>query len=107
MKAVGLTITGGTGTDVCPPFGCGEGGGIFNRGALNLVDVSVSGNDMDGIANFGGSLTITGSTVSGNSGRDGGGIFNTNGQLTLVRSTVSGNSADGAGVGSSTKTARS
>jgi predicted outer membrane repeat protein len=49
-----------------------------------------------GIYNLGGTLTLTRSTVSGNSG---GGIFNEgDGRLTLTHSTVSGNTAEGEGV---------
>jgi hypothetical protein len=99
VKVTGLTITGGTGTDICPPFGCGEGGGVFNRGTLTIIDSTVSGNDMDGIANFGGSVTVLRSSVSGNTARDGGGIFTANGTVTLDRSTVSGNRANGGGGG--------
>jgi hypothetical protein len=55
------------------------GGGIFNGAGT-------------------GTLTLTTSTVSGNTGGIGGGIAN-NGKLTLTNSTVSGNSANGEGGG--------
>jgi hypothetical protein len=61
--------------------GCGPGAGIYNEGTL----------------------TVTNSTVSGNSaGGDGGGIRNDGGP-TLINSTVSGNSA---GVGSTVMASR-
>jgi CSLREA domain-containing protein len=80
------------------------GGGIHNAGILTLTNSTVTGNsaaidDGDGISNVG-ILTLTNSTVSLNSAaRDGGGIFNT-GRLTLTNSTVSLNSAtrDGGGI---------
>ena len=75
------------------------GGGIYNdNGTLTLTDSTVSGNSTTyyggGIYNYSGTLTLTNSTVSGNSSYDGGGIFNFyNGTLTLTNSTVSGNSS--------------
>ena len=61
-----------------------NGGGISNRGALTLTDSTVSGNTISltgaggGVANASGTATISGSTISGNGGRsvDGGGIDN-------------------------------
>jgi len=60
----------------------------------------VSGNTATGgggIANYQSTLTLTNSTVSGNSSLagDGGGISNYGSVLTLTNSTVSGNSSDG------------
>jgi FG-GAP repeat len=76
-----------------------DGGGIFNVGTLTLTNSTVSGNSANnseagGIFNLG-ALTLTNSTVSGNnsgSNSDGGGISNS-GTLTLTNSTVSGNGA--------------
>jgi predicted outer membrane repeat protein len=73
-----------------------DGGGIANSGTLTLTNSTVSGNSA-GFAGGGmasdGMLTLTNSTVSGNSaGFAGGGIANS-GTLTLTNSTVSGNSA--------------
>ncbi|MGI8687136.1 MAG: hypothetical protein ACR2M3_01030, partial [Thermomicrobiales bacterium] len=48
--------------------------------------------DGGGILNNGGTLTVTNSTLSGNSATNGGGIYN-NGTLTVTNSTFSGNSA--------------
>ena len=81
------------------------GGGIVNLGTLTITNSTVSGNTANppanggGISN-GGTLTLTNSTVSGNTaGGEGGGIF-TNGTLTLTNSTVSGNTAvEGGGGG--------
>lgn len=54
-----------------------------------------------GIANYGGILTLTGSTVSGNSTQgDGGGVFNhKGGTMILTHSTVSDNGAGYSGGG--------
>ena len=52
------------------------------------------GRDGGGISNSGGTLTISGSTISGNSvGNDGGGIWNRDGTVTITGNTVSGNTA--------------
>src|SRR5208282_4295260 len=71
------------------------GSGIANGGTLTLTNSTVSGNSasnyVGGIYNYG-TLTLTNSTVSGNSASYEGGIFN-QGTLTLTNSTVSGNSA--------------
>jgi hypothetical protein len=112
----GVTITGGGGP---------EGAGIINEGALALDRVAVVGNvasevggpsafpEGGGIRNGGGALTLSRSTVSGNSaigsgapgqnGPEGGGIYNNTGTLTIEESTISGNSAKAvAGVGGTT-----
>ena len=81
-----------------------SGGGIYNSGTLTLTNSTVSGNSATSgggaiFNNNAGTLTLTNSTVSGNSATSsGGGIFNNNlGILTLTNSTVSGNSASSAG----------
>jgi CSLREA domain-containing protein len=82
------------------------GGGIANLGTLTVTNSTVSGNSASlsfagggGIWNHG-TLTVTSSTVSGNSAvRDGGGIYNDLGTLTLTNSTISGNSAGYGGGG--------
>ncbi len=72
------------------------GGGIFNEGTLTLTNSTVSGNSGGwfggGISNEG-TLTLTDSTVSDNSG---GGIHSS-GTLVLTNSTVSGNTANEGG----------
>jgi hypothetical protein len=91
------------------------GGGIYNRGTLTANNATVSLNRVvtdladphyvsgGGICNdFGGTVTLTNSTVSGNvalgyddySNADGGGISNM-GTLTVTNATVSGNGAGG------------
>ena len=81
-----------------------DGAGIRNRGTLTLTDSTISGNSAGsgagGIYN-GGALTLTNSTVSGNSADSrGGGISNEHGgTLTLNNSTISGNTADSSGGG--------
>jgi hypothetical protein len=60
-------------------------------------DISYGG----GISNYGGTATITGCTITGNSASEGGGIYSsgTAGSLTLSISTISGNSTLGSGGG--------
>ncbi len=82
-----------------------NGGGISNQGTLTVTNSTVSGNsaprgDGGGIVNDG-TLTVTNSTVSGNSaslGGFGGGIAN-DGTLTIENSTVSGNAASSGVIG--------
>lgn len=72
------------------------GGGIFNRGTVNLNHAEVTENKIEffgdggaGIYNYAhGSIELTDSTVSANQG---GGIYMRLGGLTLTRSTVAGN----------------
>ena len=96
-----MSITGGHGDD---------GGGIRNNGRLWLTSSSVSGNTADynggGIYNDWASESIlVDSTVSGNSAGNGAGIMNYR-TLTLSGSSVSGNTAmwDGGGIWSSSDT---
>ena len=96
----GLTITNGN-------VGSDSGGGIYNLGTLTVSNSTISGNSAalygGGIFNssFGGSatLTVSNSTLSGNSASNGGGIYNNNGTLTITNSTLSGNSASDTGGG--------
>ena len=86
-----------------------QGGGLRNAGRLTLANVAVANNSArpgngGGIYNTAsGVLTITGSTISGNSvssasgAGSGGGIHNFGGAITIVNSTLSGNSALGPG----------
>ena len=84
------------------------GGGIQNYDStLTITGSTISGNSANyggGINNYDSSLTITGSTISGNStyNNSGGGICNDkNSSLTITGSTISGNSAAlrGGGIG--------
>ena len=75
------------------------GGGIANQGALTVTNSTLSGNSAfysggGGIWNNGGTVIFTNSTLSGNSSIwHGGGIYNWNGgTLTVTNSTLSGNS---------------
>jgi hypothetical protein len=83
------------------------GGGVFAYSStVSLTNSTVSGNSSvgrgGGIYTRRGELTLTSSTVSGNSsGFQGGGIFASSGDVTLRDSNVSGNDSDhvGAGIG--------
>jgi len=86
--------------------GTADGGGIANSGTLTLSDTTISGNSAGaggGIDNVG-TVTISDSTVSGNSAGTGGGVDNV-GTATISDSTVSGNSAGtGGGVAATSGT---
>ncbi len=75
--------------------------GISNHGHLSLTDVTISGNLAGGLTNQpGATATLVNVTVSGNSldGYGGGGIHNY-GALTLINSTLAGNTTTGYGGG--------
>ena len=85
----GLTITKGYAS------GYNDGGGIYNYGTLTVTNSTLSGNSSAGWLGGGiynpGTLTVTNSIFSGNLANvDGGGIYNT-GTLTVTNSTFSGN----------------
>ncbi|MBA2591812.1 MAG: right-handed parallel beta-helix repeat-containing protein [Pseudomonadota bacterium] len=87
-----ITLSGGAAAG----DGDRPGGGVFNEGALTLINSTVSGNSAGthggGLYNTG-TLTLTNSTVAGNFADSlGGGVFSF-GALALTNSTVSGNSA--------------
>jgi RHS repeat-associated protein/CSLREA domain-containing protein len=70
-----------------------SGGGLYNKGALALVNstvISNTGSYGGGLYNNGGAVTLTQSTVSDNRGT-GGGLYNSDGTLTLVQSAVLNN----------------
>ena len=79
-----------------------NGGGVNNKGALTLEDVTITGNHVGngnvensnrggGIYNSG-TLTVTGGTISENSGNNAGGIYNdTSGTATLTNVTITDN----------------
>ena len=87
------TIRGGVASG--DAFAAADGGGVFNYGTLTLTDSTISGNSAAGSGGgvlSRGPLTLTHSTISGNSARSGGGVQNYY-TLTLTDSTISGNSA--------------
>jgi hypothetical protein len=100
----GVTLTGGTGSHLQGPL---VGGAIVVEGpfapsALTLIDSAVRGNTANGGGGIGvrsgGTLSVVGSTISGNTstgvtGSHGGGVFIDGGTATLTNSTVSGNTA--------------
>jgi hypothetical protein len=72
--------------------------GISNSGTLTLTDSTVSGNSGPGIFNEGaGPMTVIDSTITKNSNSPGfgGGIENNTGTITVIASTISGNTGDG------------
>ncbi len=76
-----------------------HGGGLFNRGSLTLTNSTVSGNTADyggGLFNSG-TVILTNSTISDNIGLDwtGTGGLSNRGTATLTNSTVSGNLGSG------------
>jgi hypothetical protein len=98
----GLTIANGV-----PLVSDNNGGGIMNDGTLTVTDSTISGNSGGlqggGIENRG-TATITNSTISGNSGgADGGGGIENRGTATITNSTISGNSAISVGGGISNR----
>ena len=77
----------------------GDGGAIWNTERLTLTYSTISGNtagDGGGIANSGGNLTVSDSTISDNTAGWGwgGGIENDGGEATVDHSTITGNSAE-------------
>jgi hypothetical protein len=82
----------------------GGGGGIENYGNLTVVNSTLSNNQVGG---NGGAIdnepaavvSITGSTISGNTSNDGGGIYNYDGTVQITSSTVSGNTGGFGGGG--------
>ncbi len=96
-----LTMQNGNCSGSCP-IGVNTGGGIYNAGTVTITNSTLSGNSATsfagGIYNAG-TVTITNSTFSGNSSTSlGGSIFNS-GTVTITNSTFSGNSATPLGGG--------
>ncbi len=90
----GLTIEDGS----APIADAFSGGGIYNfGGTVTVTDSTISGNTAasgGGIVNdYYGTLTVTDSTISGNTATNGGGIYNLAGTVTVTDSTISGNTA--------------
>jgi hypothetical protein len=96
----GVTITGGA----TAGYGIGNGGGIYQTsGTLTVTNSTISGNTTGGngggIYQAGNTLTVTNSTISNNTGATGGGIYQAGGTLTITNSTISGNTARSGGGG--------
>ncbi|NEO85355.1 MAG: CHAT domain-containing protein [Spirulina sp. SIO3F2] len=76
-----------------------NGGGIHVEGNVNVTDSFVQNNSANfnggGLFNYNGDITVTNSTVQGNTAvtDDGGGIYSFDGDITVTGSTVTGNSA--------------
>jgi hypothetical protein len=102
--------------DLGPSDASGGGAGIWNTGTLTVANSTIANNASPsagsssnisyggGISNYGGTATITGCTIIGNSASEGGGIFISGGStggnsLTISNSTISGNSTPGSGGG--------
>jgi hypothetical protein len=103
----GLTLTGGQ-TPANERGGAIRFGfsGSDNTGTLSVTSSTISGNSAGedggggGIYTSSGSVSVTSSTISGNSAGDGGGgICTYSGSVSVTSSTISGNSADGDGGG--------
>jgi hypothetical protein len=91
-----MTVSGSTVTNNSSPYGGGSGGGIYNAGTMTVSSSTVTNNvaeyDGGGIFNaYAASATVTGSSLTDNHALlDGGGIYN-DGTMTLSGSTLSGN----------------
>ena len=71
-----------------------SGGGLYNQGTLTVTNSTVTGNSSNsggGIASENGTVSIVRSTISNNSSSYYGGIWNSGAFLTLTDSTVNGN----------------
>jgi hypothetical protein len=84
--------------------GFGGGGGLYNISIspVTISNSTLAGNSArngagGGISNYTGTLTISNSTLSGNTASSGGGINNSSGTLTISNSTLSGNIASSGG----------
>ncbi len=96
ISVSGITISGGNVSS-----GIGGGGILINGGNLTITESTISGNSADqggGIFNQGGTLMITSSTISDNSAIIGGGVFSNTDlsgtqKTTITNTTISGNTA--------------
>jgi hypothetical protein len=96
-----MTISG-PGANLLTVSGGGKSG-VFDikGGSVALSGVTVSGgqgSNGGGVYHYGGALSLTGCTISGNSASYGGGLFN-HGTLSVTNCTVTGNSTGGGGGG--------
>ncbi|MGH7962787.1 MAG: choice-of-anchor Q domain-containing protein, partial [Candidatus Binatia bacterium] len=91
------TLSGGLATGASPAH---KGGAVLNYGSLTLTNSTISGNSASsgggGILHQGSQLTIENSTIAGNSAPNGGGIeqFGYPSSCTVTNSTISGNTAE-------------
>jgi hypothetical protein len=69
--------------------------GILNSGMLTVSNSTISGNSGSAGISNNGRLTVSNSAIWGNSGGYAGGILNNNGTVTISNSTISGNSGNG------------
>jgi uncharacterized repeat protein (TIGR01451 family) len=106
LTLTNVTVSGNQITATGAPF---HGGGVASTGTLTLTNSIVSGNSAaapgaflsngGGVADLGGTLTVSSTTVSGNSASRAGGLYTSGGTLNLINSSISGNSATAAGGG--------
>ncbi len=103
----GITIDGDLDDDDTPDVTIDADGNsrVFNfSGGTNTLDgLTITGGNASnggGIHSSGSALTVSNSTISGNSATsNGGGVYNINGTLNVSNSTISGNSASNTGGG--------
>ena len=78
---------------------CGSSGGVTRTAQVAISNCTIAENSGVGIDNnYPGTVTVTGSTISGNSGDTfGGGIANTSGTVAVINSTIAGNDASKGG----------
>jgi len=100
MTLVDSTVSGNT----AGVQSTGFGGGVSSIGDKLVLDTVVISNNGaseagGGIAQYAADVTVTHSTISGNSARNGGGVETSRGTLTITASTISGNTADRSGGG--------
>jgi hypothetical protein len=77
-------------------LGNGPGGGLANNGGtVSITNSTFSDNPTVGLANNGGTVTINNSTFSSNAGAGAGGLANNGGTVTINNSTFSDNVASG------------
>ena len=92
-----LTLMDSTVSGNIAAEGFGDGGGIWNSGTLAVTSSTVSGNiaavEGGGIYDIDGSVTLIGSTVTGNAAEAGGGISIASDTVELVNTMVAKNTA--------------
>ena len=89
-----------TNSTISSSIGGDSGAGIASFGTLNVSNSLISGNTSSfggggGVAAFGGVTTITNSTITQNVGVSSGGLFTSGGSINVTGSTVSGNRQSG------------